>query len=141
MTRAAISGTRATGRVGAVPRGPASDARHAAVLHGGFADRRGEGPLLARADWLESALADLPVVDRTADWQTIILQRHARRQAEFALAASLRGAQMGRAMITMSELGGTTIHMFGIRAASRDGFSAAAAQWIATVRSQGRTGT
>jgi len=98
--------------------------------------RFGGGPTLARADWLEAALTNLPVVDMSADWQTVVFQRHARRQAEFALAASLRSAQMGRATITMSDTSGTSIRMFGVRAASMDGFAAAATLWIEAVRRQ-----
>lgn len=96
----------------------------------------GAGPVLARADWLERALSDLPVVDGAADWQTVVLQRHARREAEFALAASLRSVQMGRATITMSDSSGTSIRMFGVRASSPDGLAAAATLWISTAREQ-----
>jgi hypothetical protein len=127
-----------TGRFDVLPQGQYQAGLRTGPLRGGFADRAGEGPVLARADWLEAALAELPVVDRGADWQSVVHQRHARRHAEFALAAALRGGQMGRAIITMSESGGTSIHMFGIRAASRDGFSAAAAAWIETARAQAR---
>jgi len=100
------------------------------------ADHGNGGPVIARAAWLEDALKNLPVVDPGADWKTVVFQRHARRQAEFAIAATLRSAQMGRAMITMSDSSGTSISMFGVRASSSDGFAAAAALWVAAAREQ-----
>jgi hypothetical protein len=102
-------------------------------------DRPDLAPALARAEWLEKALSQLPVVDRDGTWQSMVLQRHARRQAEFALAASLRSLQMGRATITMSESAGTSIRMFGIRTSSIDGFGEACRLWIESVRRQAST--
>lgn len=131
----------ATNRIGTRPAagGTGIDPSRRSATAGAAPMGTGAGPLPARADWLHAALEDLPVVDAGADWKTAVFQRHARRQAEFALAAALRGAQMGRAIITMSETGGTSIHMFGIRTSSRDGLAEAAALWIAAVRAQDRT--
>lgn len=93
-------------------------------------------PALARADWLERALSRLPDVDRDGAWQSVVHQQHARRQAEFALAANLRSLQMGCATIAMSETAGTSIRMFGIRTSSIDGFGEACRLWIETARRQ-----
>ena len=91
-------------------------------------------PALTRANWLEKALADLPVVDTNGTWQSAVHQRHALRQAEFALAACLRSVQMGRATITMAETAGTSIRMFGTRALSMHGFADACRLWVEAVR-------
>jgi hypothetical protein len=95
---------------------------------------------LTRADWLETALSDLPVVDPNGPWQSAVHQRHARRHAESALAACLRSVLMGRATITMAETAGTSIRMFGIRALSTHGFTDACRLWIEEVRQQASAG-
>lgn len=97
-------------------------------------------PALTRAAWLEKALFDLPVVDPNGTWQSAVHQRHALRQAEFALAACLRSVLMGRATITMAETAGTSIRMFGIRALSTHGFTDACRLWIEEVRQQASAG-
>ena len=121
-------------------RGEVSWRRHAVprAKPGGFmtAARPDLVPAMARADWLEKALSDLPVVDSNGTWQSAVHQRHALRQAEFALAASLRSVQMGQATITMSETAGTSIRMYGIRATSLCGFGTACRLWIEAVRQQ-----
>ena len=91
---------------------------------------------LARADWLVTALSDLPIVDPDGPWQSAVHQRHARRHAEFALAACLRSVQMGRATITMAEAGATSIRMYGVRASSINGFGPACRLWVEAARRQ-----
>ncbi len=90
--------------------------------------------LLERADWMENALSELPTQPHQGDWKKNVLISQARRDAEFAMATRLQGLQPGRATITVSERTGTSIRMFGLRAASHDGFEAACRHWIEMAR-------
>lgn len=94
------------------------------------------GGLMDRVAWLERALAELPAPTRSGDWKENVLHSQARRDAEYALASMLQSMQQGRATITVSDRTGTSIRMFGVRAASSNGFEEACRQWIKVVRQQ-----